>query len=114
MLQNPVLSVAFLVANFQLLIPLASLTMVTNRFCEPLLRNRLFLVLAVVYTLVSDVAVLIRTDGQSNIAGMYNFTQTFRFQFFAAGIASCFLYILLLFTTRKALARLHQGRVHSG
>lgn len=110
--QSPVLSCAFLVANTQLLIPLASLTMVTNRLCEPLLRNRLFLVLAIIYSQTSVIAVLVRPSRWFNFAKLYNFTQLFRFQFFAVGASACLLYITLLFVTRTSLAKMHRGRVH--
>ena len=111
MLQNPVSSLAFLVANALLLIPLASLTAATNRFCKALLCNKLFLIFAIIYTLLSQIFVLVRPSKSINLLSLYNFTQLFRFQLFGAVIAACALYMALLLLTYYALRKIRQAKV---
>lgn len=111
LLQNPVLTLAFLTADCQMFTPLASLTMMTKDFCEPLWRNKPFAVLTAIYTLLALVSVLVRYRW-TNFAKLYDFAQLVRLQFFAVGLSMWLLYILLLCLTRKALERLHQGNIN--
>lgn len=111
-LQNPVTSLAWLVANLQLLAPLISLTIELNNFCEPLLRTRPLLVLALVYSVVSYVAVLTRTNQRINPLSLYNFAQSFRLEFVGVVLAGTAGYIVLVHGCRKLLQFREQRRLH--
>lgn len=110
-MQSPALSVAFLVATLQLLVPLASLTMVTNSFCQPLLHNKQFLVLAVMYIVLSGSVVLVGPVHSFNIFGLCSFTQSFKFQLLVVTTIACFLLLLLLKLLRAVLDQLSQNKV---
>ena len=110
-LQNPVSSLAFLLASLQLLIPLGSLTMVTSRFCESLLRNKVFTVIATIFTIIAEVAVLVRPNQNINFFHLYDFPQSFRFQGFAAGTITTLTHFLLLFGVRTVSQQIFTGTV---
>lgn len=111
MLQNPVTSSAWLVANLQLFAPFASLTFDTKWFCEPVLRTKPLFITAGVYTILSYVAILIRPDQSINLLRLYNFSQSFRLQFAAVLTAGTVAYILLVNATRQLLHVYGQRRL---
>ena len=96
LLQNPVSTLALLVADLQLLAPLVSVTLGTRRFCEPVLRAKPVLVTASIYTVLSYVAVLVRPVQSINLLNLYNFGQTFRFQFAGVLAVSTIAYIFVV------------------
>lgn len=111
-LQNPVTSLAWLVANLQLLAPLISLTIELNNFCEPLLRTRPLLVLALVYTVVSYMAILTRSNQRVNPLNLYNFAESFRLELLGVALAGTVAYIVLVHGCRKLLQFHEQRRLH--
>ncbi len=111
-LQNPVASSAWLVANVQLFAPFVSLTFDTKWFCEPVLRTRVLLITTSIYTVLSYVAILIRPDQSINLLRLYNFPQSFRLQFAAVLAAGTVAYILVVNAARRLLHVHGQGRLH--
>ena len=114
LVQNPVTSLAWQVANLQLLVPLVSLTIGTSHFCEPLLRTRAVLVFASSYSVWSYLSVLTRTPQHFNPLRLYNFSQSFRFQFSGVAAAGTVLYIVMVHAWRRMLQIYEQRRLHSG
>ena len=96
LLQNPVSTLALLVADLQLLAPLVSVTLGTRRFCQPVLRAKPVLVTAIIYSVLSYVAVLVRPVQSVNLLNLYNFGQTFRFQFAGVLAVSTIAYIFVV------------------
>ena len=111
-LQNPVTSLAWLVANVQLLAPLISLTIEINNFCEPLFRTKPLLILATIYSVVSYVAILTRSSQRVNPLNLYNFAQTFRLEFAGVALAGTVGYTVLVHGCRLLLRIHEQRRLH--
>ena len=111
MLQNPVTSLAWLVANLQLFAPFVSLTVDTKRFCEPVLRTRVLLITVGIYTILSYVAILVRPDQSINLLRLFDFSQSFRLQFAAVLAASTVAYILVVNATQRLLHAYGQRRL---
>ena len=112
-MQNPVMSAAWLVANLQLLAPLLSLTLDTRRFCEPVLRSRVLAVIAVIYTAMSYVGLVVRPSPKFNLLHLYNFTQTFRIQFGLVAAAAFVAYVAVMQCTRIVLDSHQQRRIQT-
>lgn len=110
-LQNPVTSLAWLVANLQLFAPFVSLTVDTKRFCEPVLRTRVLLITVGIYTILSYVAILVRPDQSINLLRLFDFSQSFRLQFAAVLAASTVAYILVVNATQRLLHAYGQRRL---
>ena len=85
--------------------------MVTGRFCESLLRNKVYMVNAIIFTIIAEVAVLFRPSQRINFFRLYNFPQSFRLQSFAVGAITTLTYILLFFGVRKVSQKLFRGTV---
>ena len=109
--QNPVTSTAWLAANAQLLNPLVSMTVDTRQFCEPLYRTRPVFIIVATHILLSFVAILVRPDQHVNLLSLYNFGQSFRFQFLGVVFGGLFAYAVLVGTTRLLLRQHQQRRV---
>ena len=110
-LQNPVSSAAWLGANVQLLAPLLSFTMDTRRFCEPLLRTKPLIIIAS-YSILSYIAVLVRPGQWFNPLGLYNFTQSFRFEWAGVAAAGMLMFMVVVRIIRKLLQRCQHSKVH--
>lgn len=111
-LQGPVASLAWLTANLQLLAPLVSLIIGTSNFCKPLLRTLPVLILASVYSAISYVLVLVRTGQLADTLSLYNFEQSFRYQFGAVAAGGTLVYILMVNAWRKLLEAYEHRKVH--
>ena len=110
-MQNPVPTLAWLVANFELLGPLASLSIDTRRFCEPALRFKPILVLSLVSLTLSYIAALGKPDSWGNLFAQYEFPTHFK-EYFAWSIAlEATGYGIVCHTLRLLLQRFQQGRV---
>ena len=83
----------------------------TSRFCESLLRNKVFTVIAIIFTSITEVAVLVRPSQRLNFFHLYDFPQSFRFQGFAVGAITTVTYFLLLFGVRRVSQQLFTGTV---
>ncbi len=109
-MQNPVTTVAWLMANLELLAPLVSITIDINKFCAPLIRTKVFVAFAVMYTSSSCVLAFVRTD-RLNLLSLYNFPQSFRNRFAGVGTAGLLIYIVVVQSIRRALKHREQRKV---
>lgn len=98
-------------ANLQLLAPLISLTQDIKNFCAPLLRTKPLLIVALVYTVVSYVVILVQQIPSINVLSLYRFAQSFRFQFAGVATAGFLVYVLLVSGTRQILDRYEHRRL---
>ncbi|KAL0022621.1 hypothetical protein WJX77_011150 [Trebouxia sp. C0004] len=73
---NPAATLAWLVANFELLGPLVSLVIDTKNFCEPALRFKPIFLLTSFYLATAYIAALGRPDGWGNTFAQYEFPGT--------------------------------------
>ncbi|DBB02796.1 TPA: hypothetical protein ACH3X1_013628 [Trebouxia sp. C0004] len=78
---NPAVTLAWLVANFELLGPLVSLVIDTKNFCEPALRFKPIFHLTSFYLATAYIALLGRPDGWGNTFAQYDFPSSFKPQF---------------------------------
>ena len=111
-LQNPVVTLAWLVANLQLLAPLISLSIDINNFCEPLLRTKPLLIIATVYSVMSYVAILTTSNQNVNPLNLFNFAQSFRLEFAGVAIAGTVGYTVLVHGCRRLLHFYEKRRLH--
>ena len=81
MLQNVVNTYGWLTANFQLLGPIISLGVETKLFVQPLYKTKLFFPLAIFFTLLSSLVILLGPAHHANIFHLYVFPQHFRSAF---------------------------------
>jgi len=109
--QNPVTSTAWLAANAQLLCPLVSMTVDTRQFCEPLRHTRPVFIIVATHISLSFVAILVRPDQHVNLLSLYNFAQSFRFEFLGVVFGGLFTYAVLVSATRLLLRQHQQGRI---
>ena len=109
-MQNPVITVAWLMANLELLAPLVSITIDISKFCAPLIHTKVFVAFAVMYTSSSCVLALVRTDRPS-LLSLYNFPQSFRNHFAGVATAGLFIYIIVVQVIRRALNEWEQRKV---
>ena len=111
-MQNPVASSAWLTADMQLLLPLVTLTVNTKSCCEPLWRSRPVLVIAVIYVLLALIAAMVRPLPGINLLRLYNFPQSFRWQYTGIVMGSILAYAVWMGITRILLMRRQQCKVH--
>ena len=95
-----------------LLGPISSLVLDPKNFCQPILRAKLFLSLAVCSFVLANMALLVPTSHIPNLFSLFNFVQTFRFEFLGIMIAECILYFLLLNSMRRFLTVYERRRLH--
>ncbi len=79
-MQNPVVTLAWLFGNLQLLAPFVGMAVDTKQFCVSPLRTRPTLVLILVFTVLGYAAILSRI-GCFNPLNFFNYSQSFRLQF---------------------------------
>ena len=109
--QNPVPTLAWLVANFELLGPLISLMVDTRRFCEPALRFKPILLLLLVSLSLSYTAALGRPGLWGNLFMQYEFPLRFKVLFAWSVALEATSYGIICHTLRLALQRFQQNRV---
>jgi len=102
--QNPVTTVAWLMANLELLAPLVSITVDISKFCAPLIRTKVFVAFAVMCTSSSCVLAIVRTD-RLGLLSLYNFPQSFRNQFAGVATAGLLIYTVVVQTMRRVLKK---------
>lgn len=79
-LQNPVSTVVWLVANYSLLAPLATFSLEIQRFAIPLLERKPQLLLAVTFMNLAYLAILCGPAAHANLFDLYSFPVSFRLQ----------------------------------
>ena len=109
-MQNPVITVAWLMADLQLLAPLVSITPEISKFCAPLIRTKAFAAFAVMNMLSSCMLVIVKMD-RLGLLSLYNFPQSFRNHFAGVATAGLFIYIIVVQVIRRALNEWEQRKV---
>lgn len=107
-MQNPVVTLAWLFGNLQLLAPFISLTVDTNLFCVSPLHTKPTLVLSVATILLAYVAILTRL-GSFNPLNFFNFSQSFRLQFGGQCLGGIIVYTTYI-TLFRRLVLWHKRR----
>ncbi len=103
--QNPAVTLAWLVANFELLGPLVSLVIDTKNFCEPALRFKPIFLLTSFYLTTAYIALLGRPDGWGNTFAQYDFPSYFKPQFAWRMTVEATTYGIVTYTLRLVLQR---------
>ena len=109
-MQNPVTTLAWLVAIFELLGPLVSLVIDTKNFCEPALRYKPILCLTVLSLVLNYVIALGHPHSWGNIFGQYEFPWSYKSLFAWTIILEGAIYGGLVFCMRSFLQQLQQRR----
>ncbi len=110
-MQNPINTMAWLNANFQLLGPIISLTVETRLFVQPIFRTAPLLILSVVYTVFANLAIMTGPAVHANTFRLYRFPQKERFQIEGLGVAAVVYFYLCITITRRLLKRYQQRRI---
>ena len=79
-LQNPVSTVVWLVANYSLIAPLATFSLEIQRFAVPLQERKPQLLLSVTFMNLAYLAVLCGPAAHANLFDLYSFPISFRLQ----------------------------------
>ncbi len=107
--QNPVNTMAWVSANFQLLGPIISVTVETRLFVQPIFRTGPLLLLAVAYTALATLAVMAGPTTHANAFRLFHFPQLYRFQCEGIGVGAVVNFYVCITVTRRLL-RWHQQR----
>ena len=110
-MQNPVPTLAFLVANFELLGPLMSLLVDTRRFCVSALRFKPILLLILLFLCLAYTAALGKPAVWGNIWLQYEFPSHFKVLFAWSMALEATTYGIICHTLRLALQRFQQRQV---
>lgn len=111
-LQNPVNSLQWMEADLHLLGPMTSLILDTKNFCQPVLRAKLFLTLAIFVGLFANLALLVRTSHTTNLFSLFDFIESFRLELVGMMSAECVVYFLLVNGMRRLLSVSERRRLH--
>ena len=109
--QNPVNTMSWISANFQLLGPIISLALDTRQFVQRIFSTALVLLFAVVQTALANVAILAGPAVHANVFGLYHFPAQFRFNWEALGLIAVLYSFTCLTVTRRLLTWHQQRRV---
>ena len=112
-MQNPVLSAAWLAAQMQLLLPLVTLTINTRSFCEPLYRSKPVLVTTLIYATLSFVTCLVTPDKRINLLNLYDFRNSFRWQYGMMAAGGILAYVVWMCVTRVILSHRQRRKIHA-
>ena len=110
-MQNPVNTMLWLNANFQLLGPIISLTVETRLFVQPIFRTAPLLILSVVYTVFANLALMTGPAVHANAFRLYHLPQKERFQIEGLGVAAVVYFYLCITITRRLLKRYQQRKI---
>ncbi len=110
-MQNPVNTMLWLNANFQLLGPIISLTIETRLFVQPIFRTAPLLILSVVYTVFANLALMTGPAVHANAFRLYHLPQKDRFQIEGLGVAAVVYFYLCITITRRLLKRYQQHKI---
>ena len=99
-------------ADLHLLGPMTSLILDTKNFCQPVLRAKLFLSLAIFVGVFANLALLVRTTHTTNIFSLFNFIESFRLELVGMISAECIVYFLLVNSMRRLLSVYERRRLH--
>ena len=109
-MQNPVITVAWLMAGLQLLAPLVSITTEISKCCPLLMRTKVLVAFAVMNTLSSCVLVIVRID-RPGLLSLYNFPQSSKNHFAGVATAGLLIHIIVMQSIRRALKHWEQRKV---
>ena len=111
-LQNPVVSLAWLFGNLQLLAPAAGMANDTRSFCQPALRYKPLLVVWTVITTLAYLDILVKNP-LAHPLNLYDFRQSFRLQYGAQCLGGIVFYCVLVVSFRQAVDVYTRQRVTS-
>lgn len=109
-MQNPVTSLAWLVASFELLGPLVSLVIDTRNFCQPALRRKPILFMTLLYLTADYVAALGNPKYWGNVFAQVDFPDSYKKQFAWTITTEAVCYGVLTFSLRNILLLYKQRR----
>ena len=109
--QNPVLTLAWLCGYYQLLAPLISLTIDTTPFCQSPFRFKPVLIICLIFTFDVYLTVLVRTEQVANPLNLFNFSQSFRLQFAGLTLSGIAFYATLIHGFRLVMNRYETRRL---
>ena len=101
--QNPVTSLAWLVAIFELLGPLVSLVIDTHNFCQPALQYKPIMFMALLYLTMDYVAALGNPKHWGNIFAQYDFAKSYKRTFALTITVEAVCYGILTYSLRNLL-----------
>ena len=110
-LQNPVNTIMWLTANFQLMGPIISLGVDTKLFVQRIFHKGPLPVLAAVYISLGTVAIMAGPATHANIFRLYRLPQAFRFRVEGLGIGDALLFIIFITVTRHILRRYQKRQI---
>lgn len=99
-------------ADLHLLGPMTSLVLDTKNFCQPVLRAKLLLTLAILVGVFANLALLVRTTHIANLFSLFNFIESFRLELVGMITAECIIYFLLVNGMRRLLSVSERRRLH--
>ncbi|KAL0023496.1 hypothetical protein WJX79_002152 [Trebouxia sp. C0005] len=108
--EDPAVTLAWLVANFELLGPLVSLVIDTKNVCEPALRFKPIFLLTSFYLATAYIAVLGRPDGWGNTFAQYDFPGSFKEHFAWSITVEATTYGVMTYTLRLVLQRFRRRK----
>lgn len=112
-MQNPVVSLAWLVTNLQLLIPLFSQTFGIHDYSERLIHKRPILGVMILHGVLSYLCVLVRSAQHVGPLSLFDFAQYFRFQLAGVIVAVSFGHIVVVNSCRRMLHYFARHRVRA-
>lgn len=112
-LQNPIVSLAWLVTNLQLLIPLLSQTIGIHDYSERLIHTRLILGVMILHGVLSYLCVLVRSAHHVGPLHLFDFAQSFRLQLAGVIVAVSFAHIVVVNSCRRVLQFFAHHRVRA-
>ena len=106
-LQNPVSTVVWLVANYSLMAPLATFSLDIQRFAIPLQERKPQLLLSVTFMSLAYLAILCGPAAHANIFALYNFPISFRLQVAGVVLAQFLSCATILICVRYVVDRFY-------
>ena len=111
-LQNPVITLAWQVTDFCLIGPLLSLSVDTKLFCESALRSRPLQIMALAYTAITYILILVNPASYVRILPLYSFSLPEREYLALILTAEAACYYVLIRGSRRVLAMFQQRKLH--
>ena len=110
-MQNPIVTLAWMSGNLQLLAPLVSLTVENHPFCMSALHTKPVLFVSLLYTFFAFFANLVRTEQIWNPFGFFSAPQSFRFEYFGECVGGIVAYAVLIRVSRRVVERYDRRRL---
>ncbi len=112
LLQNPVNTMAWSMAQMHLLAPLVTLVRDCAVFCDPPLKSKPFMFVGGGFTLMISVLVLTGPAPHANLFHLFIFRRSFRWQFDVLGFAGIVPYVVALHIVRHVLKDYDRRRIN--